>query len=568
MNAINRLLRRFDLSIGSASFVGSLWLFFALFLAYPLALVFVRAFYVDGHFTLRFIRLMFTDAIYRDSIINSINLGFAVTVLTSLLAIPTALLMTRYRFPGKTLLGSLLLVPMIMPPFVGAIGIRQLFARFGSVNLVLMNAGIIHNPIDWFGGGFWGVALLEALHLYPILYLNVAAAMANIDPALEEAAQNLGATSWRLFRTVTFPLLMPGFFAGAVIVFIWAFTDLGTPLVFEYRQVVPVQIFDQISDIQENPMGYAFVVLVIFVTMAFFYVAKRHFGGRQYAMMARGHVGDREKQLPLSKAIWAIATLCAVILIAMLPHISVVLTSLGKKWFMTPLPEQWSLMYYGKLAHHDLTVLSVRNSLLYSSLSTLADIVIGVAIAYLLARRKFPGRDLLDATSMLPLALPGLVLAFGYLACFAGWPLLDARQIPVLLLVVAYTVRRLPYSVRAAYAGLQQTSVTLEEASQNLGASPLRTLRRITLPLVYANVIAGAVLAFAFAMLEVSDSLILAQTERYYPITRAIYDFVQRIYDGPYIASAMGVLGMVLLMISLLIAGRVLGKRMGALFRV
>jgi iron(III) transport system permease protein len=392
--------------------------------------------------------------------------------------------------------------------------------------------------------------------------------MANVDPALEEAAQNLGASPWRLFRTITFPLLMPGFFAGAVVVFIWAFTDLGTPLIFEYRQVVPVQIFDQISDIQENPMGYAFVVLVIFVTMAFFYLAKRSFGGQQYAMMARGHVGERERPAAGWGAVGVIAALAAVILIAILPHVSVVLTSLGKKWFLTPLPEQWSLVYYGKLAHHELTALSIRNSLLYSSLSTVVDLFVGVAIAYLLVRRKFPGRDLLDAAAMLPLALPGLVLAFGYLACFAGWPLLDARHSPVILLIIAYAVRRLPYTVRAAYAGLQQTSVTLEEASQNLGASPARTLRRITLPLVYANVIAGGVLAFAFAMLEVSDSLILAQSERYYPITRAIYDFVQRIYDGPYIASAMGVLGMVLLTICLVVAGRILGKRMGTLFRV
>jgi iron(III) transport system permease protein len=262
-----------------------------------------------------------------------------------------------------------------------------------------------------------------------------------------------------------------------------------------------------------------------------------------------------------------VAFVFVVVGIAILPHLSVILTSLGKKWFMTPLPEQWSLVYYGKLARHELTGLSIRNSLLYSSLSAGLDVVCGVGIAYLLTRRRVPGRDLLDATAMLPLALPGLVLAFGYLGCFAGWGPLDPRKSPVVLLIVAYAVRRLPYAVRAAYAGFQQTSITLEEASQNLGASPWRTLRRITLPLVYANIAAGAVLAFAFAMLEVSDSLVLAQTERFYPITRAIYDFVQRIYDGPFIASAMGVLGMALLAVSLVAAGRVLGRRMGALFR-
>jgi iron(III) transport system permease protein len=567
MSRLRRWLHRHDLTPASGGGVTLIWLFFALFLAFPLAHVFLRTFIVNGRFSLQSMRLMFTDPIYRECIVNSLNLGFCVTVVTTVIALPMAFVVTRYRFPGKTLFSSLLLVPMIMPPFVGAIGMKQLFARFGSVNLALMNAGLIRHPVDWFGGGFCGVLILEALHLYPIMYLNVAAAMANIDPSLEEAAQNLGARPWRLFRTVTFPLLAPGYFAGAVIVFIWAFTDLGTPLIFEYRNVVPVQIFDQISDIQENPMGFAFVVLVILVTMACFYLAKRHLGGTRFEMMARGHVGDRERPASAWGSVGIITLLVGITFVAVLPHLSVILTSLAQRWFMTPLPQEWSFVYYRKLAHHELTGLSIRNSLLYSSISTVIDLALGVTIAYLLARRKFPGRDLLDATAMLPLALPGLVLAFGYLGCFAGWPLLDARKSPVILLVVAYSVRRLPYAVRAAYAGLQQTSVTLEEASQNLGASPWRTIRKITLPLVYANVIAGGVLAFAFAMLEVSDSLVLAQTERYYPITRAIYDFVQRIYDGPFIASAMGVLGMILLTISLLIAGRVLGKRMGALFR-
>jgi len=167
---------------------------------------------------------------------------------------------------------------------------------------------------------------------------------------------------------------------------------------------------------------------------------------------------------------------------------------------------------------------------------------------------------------MLPLALPGLVIAFGYVAGFSG-TILDARNNPIPLLVIAYAVRRLPYMVRAAYAGFQQTSVALEEASLNLGAGPARTLRKITFPLVLANLVAGGILCFAFAMLEVSDSLILAMKEQFYPITKTIYVLLGRIADGPYIASAMGILGMALLTVSLMLAGKFLGKRMGELFR-
>lgn len=564
---LRRIWRQYDLSGSSTALLVFLWLFFAAFLIYPLLYVFSQAFYVNGRFSLTFFRLMLADPVQRDCVINSINIGAAATVLTTIVGLPLAFVMTRRSFRGRGVLQALVLVPMVMPPFVGAIGMRQFFARFGSINLALMKLGLISEPIDWFGGGgFVGVVILEALHLYPIMYLNIAAALANVDPNMEEAAQNLGASGLKLFRTITFPLMLPGYFAGAVIVFIWAFTDLGTPLIFQYRTVVPVQIFDNVKDIRTNPMGYALVVLVIVVTMLFFYVAKRFVGGRRYEMMGRGHVAARERPLGPVGTVLALVGILALIGIALLPHLSVLLTSVSAKWFMTVVPEQVSFAYYGKVFSHELTLPSIRNSLLYSSFSTLVDIVLGVAIAYLLTRRRVPGKNLLDATSMLPLALPGIVLAFGYVASFADTPL-DPRRNPTLLLIIAYSVRRLPYVVRAAYAGFQQTSVALEEASQNLGASPAVTLRRITLPLISANLIAGAILAFSFAMLSVSDSLILAMKEQYYPITKAIFALMQRIADGPFIASAMGMLGMALLTVSLVAAGRFLGARMGELFR-
>lgn len=544
-------------------------------------------------YTLVFFRQMVANPILRTCIVNSFNIGAAVTLLTTLLSVPLAFFMVRYRFRGRSLVEALLLVPMVLPPFVGAIGMRQFFARFGSVNLLLMQLGLIQGPIDWFsGGGFLGVVILEALHLYPIMYLNVAAALANIDPSLEEAAENMGARGWTLFRTITFPLLLPGYFAGAVIVFIWAFTDLGTPLVFEYRSVVPVQIFNMVADIHSNPLGYALVVLVILITVMFFYLSKRYLGGRRVEMMGRGHVGSREVEVKGWRA-FLINLLCfTLIFVASLPHISVVLTSITQKWFMTVLPSEVTWKHYANVMHldwrdpamrwgqvplvpkvkgHDLTVPSIANSLRYSFFSTLIDLVLGVLIAYLLVRKRIPFATLIDATVMLPLALPGLVLAFGYVGCYSTGIFegssLDPFYKPGLLLVLAYAVRRLPYSVRAAYAGFQQTNVVLEEASQNLGATPFQTLRRITLPLIMANLVAGAILAFSFAMLEVSDSLILALKEEYYPITKAIYTLLGRVADGPYIASAMGMLGMILLIVSLIVAGRFLGQRMGELFR-
>ncbi|MCX7886382.1 MAG: ABC transporter permease subunit, partial [Verrucomicrobiae bacterium] len=380
---------------------------------------------------------------------------------------------------------------------------------------------------------------------------------------------NMGASPWRVFRTVTLPLMMPGDFAGAILVFIWAFTDLGTPLMFGLTRVVSVQIFNRVSDVGTNPMGYVLVCLVLLLTLSLFVVSKRLLGSRRYEMLARGHTAGGQQRLGGWRAFCAIGAVLVVVGMAVLPHLSVVLHSLADRWFFTVLPSEISFDHFVEIFSHPLTASSIRNSLFYSSLSAGLDLVLGVMIAFLLTRRRVPGAAVLDALAMLPLALPGLVLAFGYVGGF-NWPLgwLNPRDNPTVLLVVAYSVRRLPYIVRAAYAGFQQTSVTLEEASLNLGASWWRTLWKITLPLVAANLVAGTVLTFSYAMLEVSDSLILAMRERFFPITKVIYSLMGRIEpNAPSVASALGVLGMLLLAASLFVASRVLGKRMGQLFR-
>jgi len=563
-------LRRFDLTPGRIALLAALAVFFGAFLIYPLGYVLVSAFQDgEGHLTGQFIWLLVSDPQKWSIILNSLNLGIAVTVVTTLLAVPLAYVMTRYTFRGKGILSGLVLVPMVLPPFVAAVGMKQMFARFGSINLLLMKLGIISSaaPIDWFvGGGMLGVIILEVLHLYPIMYLTVAAAMANVDPGLEEAGRNVGASGFTLFRRITFPLMLPGYFAGAVIVFIWAFTDLGTPLIFEYRQVVSVQIFDKLDNIND-PMGYALVLLMIVMTVAFFLLTKSVVGSKRYEMLARGHVASGAKPASRRLATAIYIGLLALTAVALIPHISVLLMSFNERWFMTVLPSSYTFQHYSDVFTHPTTTRSVVNSLYLSGASTFVDIFLGIGIAWLLARTRIPGRNVIDALTMLPLAVPGVIIAFGYLTGFSQ-TILNARVNPVPLLIIGYAVRRLPYMVRAAYAGFQQTSVTLEEAAHNVGAGPIRTLWRITMPLVFANLIAGGILCFSFAMLEVSDSLILASQEKFYPITRAIYSLSQRLPDGPYIACAMGMLAMILLAVSLIIAGRFLGKRMGELFRV
>lgn len=540
----------------------------ALFLFYPTVYVFKGAFWHDGKLSFSFFRSLLLNPITRDAILNSFMLASVTTLLTIIIAVPLAYAFVRYRFPLKNFLGGLMLIPLVMPPFVGAVGMKQVLARFGSLNLLFMELGFISSPIDWLGSArFWGVTIVMALHFYPIMYLNISSALANIDPSLEEAALNLGSSPWRKFLRVTLPLLTPGFFAGAVLVFVGAFTDLGTPLIFEYRRVVPVQIFDRVTDIGTNPEGFALVVLVLLFTLTSFVLSKRLFGLEGYQTLSKGGTRSVEIEPTTWAKVALIACFVFVIVLASLPHISVILTSIREKWFMTVLPESYTLKYYRDALGHKLTLPSIRNSIILSSLSTVVDIGLGLMVAWLLTRKKFRGADWLDAIVMLPLAIPGIVLAFGYVASFASTPL-NPRENPMPLLVIAYAMRRLPYMVRSAYAGFQQISVTLEEAAMNLGSSTIRVLRKITIPLIFANIIAGSIMAFAFAMLEVSDSLILAVKEQFFPLTKAIYQLLGRIEDGPCIASALGVWAMTFLAISLITANSLLGKRMGTLFRV
>lgn len=549
--------------------------FFACFFVWPIGTTVGGAFFdADRKFTFEFVAEVFRNRIYLEGLRNALFLAVGSTALTLAIALPLAFVADRFEFPGKKFLTGLLLVPLILPPFVGAIGIRQILGQNGALNAMLDHLGILpmDHAIDWLGAGrMWGVIALNALHLYPILFLNITAALANVDPAMEEAAENLGCTGLRKFRRVTLPLIMPGLFAGGTIVFIFAFTELGIPLIFDITRVTPVQIFYGIKEIAGNPFPFALVVVMLASTVLLYAASKLLFGQGDHAMMAKATTSGGARAIgPVAGGLCA-AAFAGVTFLALLPHLGVIAVSLAGDWYQTVLPTQWTLGHYETALGHYLTVPSIINSLKYASAATLVDLLLGVAIACVVVRTELPGRWLLDALAMLPLAVPGLVLAFGYISMTQDgrtFAFLNPSKDPTLLLVIAYSVRRLPYVVRSAVAGLQQTSVTLEEAAQNLGCPPLRALRRITLPLIAANLMAGGLLAFSFAMLEVSDSLILAQKQQHFPITKAIYELFQLMGEGRFVASALGVWAMAFLGITIFATSRLLGRKMGALFRV
>ncbi|MBK1831039.1 iron ABC transporter permease [Verrucomicrobiaceae bacterium R5-34] len=551
-------------------------LIFGVFFVYPVAMTLAVAFEAeDGGFTLDYVFGVFNNPIYMEGLWNAFVMGLGSTVLSLAIAFPLALASHRWVFPLKKWLCILILAPLVLPPFVGAVGIKHILGVSGSLNAFLIDLGLMsaNAPVDWLGEGrLWGVIIMNALHLYPILYLNISAALSHLDPAMEQAAQNLGCPPWRRLWKITLPLCMPGVFAGAAIVFIWSFTELGVPLVFDFTRVASVQVYDGIKDLNANPMPYALVGIMLIVSASVFAVSKVVLGRSGLGTAPRPKTHASEATLSPKKG-WALAAgFMAVFFIACVPHLGVLFLSVSGDWYGTIFPESMTMAHYNEALGHPLVVPSIKNSLIYATGSTLLDVILGTAIAWVVVRSTIRGRVLLDAVMMLPLAVPGLVLAFGYIAITQkGEPLhwlVGPSNNPIFLLIAAYAVRRLPYVVRAAVAGLQQSNITLEEAAKSLGASPARTMRRVAIPLIGANLVAGGILAFAFAMLEVSDSLILAQQAEHYPITKAIYSLLSTLGTGHELASALGVWAMIFLGISIMGAFVIMGKKGGSIFRM
>ena len=553
-------------------------LFFGVFFIYPVVDILKEAFTAENSegvksFTWDYVFTVFENPIYLEGLWNAFAIGVMSTLVTFLIALPLALAAYRWVFPGKKWLSILILAPLVLPPFVGAVGVKHILGVEGALNAFLIDCMLMDptNPTDWLGKSkFWGVVLMNALHLYPILFMNVLASLHKLDPAMEQAAQNLGASPWKRFRKITMPLCMPGIFAGAAIVFIWSFTELGVPLVFDYARVAPVQIYDGIKDLTGNPTPYALVSVMLVISLAVFVISKLILGKNNLGSSTRPKARYAQKTLngPLG---WLVSMVFVLVfVIAAIPHFGVIFLSVSGDWYGTIFPESMNLAHYGDGLGHPVVVGSIQNSLLYSLGATIVNVILGLAIAWVIVRSSIWGRNVVDALMMLPLAVPGLVLAFGYLSLSDGsfsW-LVGATGDPMMLLILAYAVRRLPFVVRAAVAGLQQSDPVLEEASMTMGASPRRTFMRIGLPLIGSSLAAGAILAFAFAMLEVSDSLILAQQAEHYPVTKAIYALLSMLGDGQEVAAALGVWAMAFLGVAIASVFVLVGKKGGGIFRL
>ena len=330
--------------------------FFALFLFLPLFTVVAEG--CDP----AIMREVFRNRMYLQGMMNSLAIAVVTTALVFLISIPLAALYDKYDFPGKAACSVMMMAPMILPPFVGALGFQQLLGHYGLLNSLLNAVGL--PAVDWLGGSgrFWSVCVIQALHLYPIAYLNLITAFGNIDPSLLESARNAGAGPLQRFRRITLPMLRPGILAGGSIVLIWAFTELGTPLMFGYNTVTPVQIFNGVTELGTNPAAYALVIITLAASCLLYLASKLLLGHGEAASAAKGTPGASARKLT-GPARWApLAVFAGFTFVAALPHICLVLIASSTSWSGTILPEHFSLMHYRNALGDHLVIPSIVNS--------------------------------------------------------------------------------------------------------------------------------------------------------------------------------------------------------------
>lgn len=518
--------------------------FLLLFLVLPVGKVFQAAFLDgDGSLTFGHFSAFFDQGLMRESFFNSLYVAMVSTLFAAMIAVPLAYFTVRFEFRGALLIQTLGVLPLIMPPFVGAAAMQLIFGRSGSINLLLTEHFGMSVPIM---DGLNGVIFVESIHYFPFILMNLTVALRNIDGAMEEAALNLGCTGWRLFWRVIFPLGMPGFIAGASLVFVKVFDDLGTPLVLGQTNMLAPQAYLRITQVGlEDPMGYVIAVIMIVFSITAMVLSARVLAGKDFSTIQKGGASIAKRELSPWGALMAYGWIFVVLLVVLSPHLGVFLLSIAQVWSFSPLPDAYTLAHYGTVFQDAGGMM--KNTLLYCGLSAGLDVLLGVTIAYLMLRTKLPARKWLDWAATASLAVPGIVLAIGYLRLFKGVTIPGTDTLLTstwVVIMLAYAIRRLPYALRSCVAALQQVHESLEEAAESLGATKMRTIRRVVVPLMAGGILAGFVTSFITAAVELSATILLTSSESQAPMSYGIYLYMQSIAGrGP--GAALGVLAIV-----------------------
>jgi len=509
-------------------------------------------------------------------IANSMLNAAFVTVCSVLLGLLIAYFLAKYEFPGRRALLIMATIPMLVVPFVQAYVIKKVLQpdpTAGTLNWILNFLGLnVVVKVE----GLAAVALAQILAFFPIAYLNIYAALTRIDPSLEEQAENLGARGVRLARTVTLPLATPGIAAGAALVFIFALDDVGAPIVFqEYpaaRKLLSYQVYSNFIEATTGELSpaAAFLALVLLaLSITAFLGIRKYVSLRYYAMMIR-QARPRLVRPSAPTLLFIYLVIVPIVLIAMVPQLGSIALALSRSWGGAPLPTGLELRRVGEVLLDPINSRAVYNSLFYALSAVAIMVFMSLSIGYVTTRLPLRVLNSLDVLATVPIAIPGLVVALGYfffLRSLFRDTALDPWTDPAIPIILAFSIRKLPFVVRAVYAAFQQLHVSLEEAALNLGAGRLRVLADISLPLIKSGVAAGALMGFVYAVSEVSVSVTLGGLkgvgiDHRAPITKLMLEGLQTV-GGVYTSAALGFYLLMMQIAAVLVVTQVLKQRFG-----
>jgi iron(III) transport system permease protein len=526
------------------------YLIVALLLVYPLFNIFKFSFLdkESGALSLSNWVEFFSKKYYSVSFLNTLFVSIGGTLGALVLGVPLALFTTRYRVFGRSLLSTLALLALLSPPFIGAYSWIMLLGRRGFLRLALLSLGIPLPPIY----GPLGIILVYTLHYYPYVFLLTSGALTTVDRSLEEAAENLGARAWRRFFRVTLPLVLPSVTAGALIAFMMCLSNFDTPMIIggNYR-VLPTLAYNLFtSEVGERPgLASTVSILLILCASAVIFLQRYAAGRRKYSSSLLNR--------PVIKSLrgWSSfgAHLVSYLIVALstVPLAVVVYFSFRK----TSGPVfQAGLGFDSYLKVFREVPKTITNSFLFAAASVVLIVAAGTLLGYVLARRRNVPAQVLDPLLMIPYMVPGTVLGIGFIIAFNRKPLFLLGTAAIIIL--AYFIRRLPYSVRSGASILKQIDPVLEEAGINLGAPPARTFRKVTLPLMLPGILSGAILSWVTAINEISASILL-YVGRTMTMPIRIYLSVLDGYFGP--ASAMSTILLAVTGLSLFLVNRFFG---------
>ncbi len=500
--------------------------FLTLFILYPLAILLVDSLVGDGSFGVGVFRRIFAMPSFTRAITNTLKVGFLVGILSTLVGLLFAYVevyVKMDKFAGG-LFKVVSMLPVVSPPFVLSLSMIMLFGKAGIITRYVL--GIYDNSVY----GFWGIAVVQTLTFFPVCYMMLKGLLKNIDPSLEEAARDMGASRWKVFTSVTLPLMLPGLGNAFLVTFIESIADFANPMIIGGSyDTLATTIYLQITGAYDKAGAAAMAVVLLCITLAMFAVQKYYLERKTAATLtgkaSRGRmlISDRSVKIPLT-VLCALVALFVIMMYLCVP-IGACFPTWGFKFF--PLTGKWFKLVFSR--YHGLQ--AFRDSFILSLIASPITALLSMIISYLVVKRNFRSKGFIEAVSMLAMAVPGTVLGVGYIRGFSGGlfhtGLLQGLYGTAGILIIVFVVRSLPTGTRSGISALRQIDKSIEESAYDMGADSFRVFMTVTLPLIKDSFLSGLVTAFVRSITAIS-AIILLVTPQFLLITVQINEFAEK----------------------------------------